>query len=311
MLRFLFLFGAGALGIFFPFIVHAQVGALTSIIDSIVAGTSLTTSLGNSGGIGVSCAGATTGGGACRLAGLFVFTVQRGRFVIGAVAFVIIANAGFRLVISHAEEALTTARRTILATVIGLFLIFLSEQFVEALYGGFGTPPAAAALSPEVGGALFSSEVLGILRWIETFAAIIAVGMIIVQAVSILGSMGGEDVTRKTFRAVISTVAGLLLILFSRTFAALFGYSDIGALPGAPDASIFIVELFGFVRLMLTFVAIIVIGVITYAGFLMIVNFGNDELVNKGKSTLLNAGIGLLLIVVSFVIINTMILGLA
>ena len=43
----------------------------------------------------------------------------------------------------------------------------------------------------------------------------------------------------------------------------------------------------------------------------MILNFGNDELVSRGKTILINAGIGLLLIVVSFVVINTMILGIA
>lgn len=310
MLRFLSLLGVGALGIFLPLIAHAQVSALTSIVDSIVAGTPLSATLGLSGGIGVNCAN-NAGAGACALAGLFVYIVQRGRFLIGAIAFIIVVVAGFRLIISQSDEALTTARRTISATVIGLFAIFLAEQFVDALYGGFTQPAATGPLSPPIGGEIFSLEMLGVLRWIETLVAIVAVGMIIVQATSVLLSFGAEDTTRKAYRAVFSTVLGLLLIVFSRSIAAIFGYVDIGSLPGAPRAGIFIVEIFGLVRLLLTFVVIVVIAVIVYSGFLMIVNFGNDELASRGKTIIINALIGLVLIAVSFSIINAMILGLA
>jgi len=52
-----------------------------------------------------------------------------------------------------------------------------------------------------------------------------------------------------------------------------------------------------------------VVAVVIYAGTLMILNFGNDDFITKGKGILINAGIGLLLIMTSYVIVSEVILG--
>jgi len=242
---------------------------------------------------------------------MLVYAVERVRFIASWFAFLMIIIAGFRLVISQAEDALTTARRTILASIIGLFLMFLTEPVVDAMYGGYVLAPATAVSNPILSANILSIEILGVLRWGETLVAIVAVLLLIVQAIAVFGSFGQEETIRKAYRAVFYTVVGILLLVFDRAIAAVFGYNTIGALPGAPNAGIFIVEIFGLLRFFLIFVAIIVVAVIVYAGFLMLLNFGNDDFITKGKGFLLNAGLGLLLIVVSYVIVSTIILGIA
>jgi hypothetical protein len=289
-----------------PVAAAAQVSALDSIITTIVSGTPLSTTLPS---VGLSCAPAA-GNGACALASMLVFAVQRSRFIVGWLAFLVIVIAGFRLIISQSEDALTTARRTIMAAVIGLFLIFATEPLVDAFYGGYTIiPPSGAPTAPFLSAAILSDELLGILRWGETLVAIVAVTMLIVQAIAVLGSFGQEEVIRKAYRAVYSTVIGLLLIVFDRSIAALFGYASLSAIPNSPNPNIFIVEVFGLVRFLLFFVVIVVVAVIVYAGFLMLLHFGNDDWITKGKGILVNAGLGLLLIVVSFVIVSAIILG--
>lgn len=285
--------------------VAAQVGALQGIVDGIV-GMMLPTSFP---GVALACP-PLAGSGACELAALFVYLVQRGRFLIGAAAFLLIVIAGFRLIISQSEEALTTARRTIMGVVVGLFLVFLSEPLVEALYGGFGNQ-AGTVLEPgnvaAATGAL-SDELLGIMRWVETLIAIVVIGLLIVQAVAVLGSFGNEETIRKAYRAIGASLAGILLIVFDETIAAIFGFSAINALPGSPTTVPFFVEVFGVLRFILMFVGVILIGVLLYAAALMLVNFGNEEIVTRSKSILTNAAIGLALIVLSFVLVSTVIL---
>ena len=113
----------------------AQVSQLDGIVNFVITGTPLSSvmPLGS-----FNCPSSVGGGiGACSLAALFVYAVNQGRLLIGALAFITIIVAAFNLIIRQSEEALTTARRTVLGVVMGLFLIFTSEQFVDALYGGF------------------------------------------------------------------------------------------------------------------------------------------------------------------------------
>lgn len=283
----------------------AQVSTLPGWIDTI-ANPWFTTTVPS---VTLSCIPAV-GTGACELAGLLVYAVRQGKMLVGATAFLIMIVAGFRLVISQSEEALTTARRSILGAVIGLFVIFITEPVVNALYGGFGILPGTV-LDPAnipVAVGILSAELSGILQWGEALVAIVAIGLLIVQAVYVLGSFGAEETIRKAYRAVFSSIFGILLIVFDQAITAIFG---IGSIPflGGPTTVPFFVEVFGMLRFLLAFVAIIVIAVIIYAGGLMLLHYGNEEILNKGKTILLNAALGLLLISVSFVIVSTVILG--
>ena len=298
MSRLLFSLAPLLLGILYPLAAKAQVSSLHGIIDNIFGPSTPVA--------GLSCGGAGTG--ACQLAGLFISTVQQGRWLIGGLALVVIVVAGFRLVISQSEEALTTARRTVLTATIGLFVVFLSERFVEALYGGFLSPPGGP---PAAGPTILSDEILGIVRYLEMLVAIVAIGLLVVQAVYVLGGFGNEEAIRKAYRAVLYTIFGILLVVFDHTIAAVFGYTSIGAMPGAPSTAPIIIEIFGLLRLLLTFVAAIAIGIIVYAGALMLLHYGNEEWITRAKGILLNAVIGLVLIVMSFVLVSTIILGIA
>lgn len=303
-----FLFFAGmAFGVLMPVVASAQIGALDGIVNFVVSGTPLTRTISGSGVVCSPLAGA----GACKLAALLVYAVARSRSIVGALALLMIVVAGFRLIISQDEQALATARRAVAASVLGLFLIFTVEPFVDSFYGGFSIPASMAMSTPVLAANILSAEIYGILRWGETLVAIVAITLMVVQAVAVFGSFGQEETIRKAYRAILYTVIGLLLVVFDRTIAAIFGYDTLGAFPGSPNVSIFIVEIFGIVRLVLGFVGIIAVAAIIYSGFLMILNYGNDEFITRAKGVLINAGLGLLLIIVSFVIVSTIILGLA
>ncbi|MEK7136874.1 MAG: hypothetical protein AAB853_01185 [Patescibacteria group bacterium] len=300
-----FLFALVPLLLSFPDKAIAQVGALPGLVDGVV-GTMLPTSFP---GVTLACP-PLAGSGACELAALFVHLVQRGRLLIGAAAFLLVVIAGFRLIISQSEEALTTARRTILGVVVGLFLVFLSEPLVEALYGGFGTQAGTVLIPGNTAAAtgVLSDELLGIMRWVETIIAIVVIGLLVVQAVAVLGSLGNEETIRKAYRAIGASLAGILLIVFDETIAAIFGFTSSNTLPGNPSTLPFFVEVFGFLRFILMFVAVIIVGIILYAAALMLLNFGNEELVTRSKSILTNAAIGLVLIILSFALVSTVIL---
>ena len=305
MFRFALFAAPAFLGLLLPVETHAQVAGLRGIINSMYG----VMGWGGAAPAAVSCAAGTgTGVGACELAGLFLAAVAQARWLVGGLATVIIVIAGFRLVISQSEEALTTARRTILSATIGLFVIFLSERFVDAIYGGLSAP---AGTPPVYGPQILSEELLGILRYLEMFVAVVAIGLMVVQGIRVLTSFGNEEAIKKLYSSVLYTIVGILLIIFDRVIAAVFGYTTIGAMPGTPSIAPAIVELFGLLRLLLAFLAAIVIGIIVYAGALMLLHYGNEEWITRAKTILINSVIGLVLIALSFVLVSTVILAIA
>lgn len=290
-----------------PEIAYAQLGTLDPLISTVGNNAGLSTTLG--GGGGINCIGAA-GTGACAIANMFVYAVIRVRLLVAPLAAVIIAVAGFRLIIGQADESLATARRTIVGAITGIFLIFLAEPFIDAIYGGFTITAGEITSQIDARAMIFTNELLGLLEWGKVLVAVVAAGLLIYQAVMTLGSFGSEEMIKRTYKAALYTVVGLLIIGFDYAIAAVFGYTTIGDMPGPPAATTFLTELFGLVGFFLALIAIIVIGVIVYSGLMMIANFGNEEMLTKGKTALLNAVIGLILIAVSYTIVSTVILGL-
>ena len=307
MFRLLILAGSALFVIGLPLAAHAQVGALPGIIDALTLPWLSTATLSTSPNCSL-----VSGVGACKLAALFVYALQRARLLVSALAFVIIIVEAFRLVISQAEDALGKARNAIVGAATGLIVAFLSERLVEALYGGFSDAPATrldTSASLLSGAGVLTDELLGVLRAGEMIIAIVAITLLIVQAIYVFGSFGSEEGIKRAYRAVLYTVFGILLIVFDRAIATIFGFTTLGAFPTGPSTAPFFIEVFGFIRFLLVFVAIIAISVILYAGGLMLANYGSDEILTRGKTILLQATIGLALIVTSFVIVSTIILG--
>ncbi|MEK7524108.1 MAG: hypothetical protein AAB588_03695, partial [Patescibacteria group bacterium] len=64
------------------------------------------------------------------------------------------------------------------------------------------------------------------------------------------------------------------------------------------------------VNFFLTFLGLLAVVMVIYGGFLYVSSAGNEESVGKAKKILLYAGLGIIVIIVSFALVNT-ILGAA
>lgn len=294
-----------------PLPVAAAIPRLQNVIDYTVGSTPLISTVTWTSLTPFSCPPGS-GVGACNMALVLIFVVQQVRYLAAGLAFIVLIVAGFRLVISQAEEAMTTAKRTVLGAVVGLFLLYLVEPVVDAFFGGFTSPAASLLVSPASAHAaafVLSTQLMGVLSWIETLVAVVAVGLIVVEGIGALASFGSEERMKKLYHALFSTIFGILLIVFDVTIASVFGLAPNAAPPTVPSTIPIFVEIFGIVRFVLVLVGIVAVGVLIYAGFLMILNLGNEEMITRGKKIFGNTLIGLLMIVLCYAIVSTVILG--
>ncbi len=111
------------------------------------------------------------------------------------------------------------------------------------------------------------------------------------------------------FAGLISLVvlAGTLLSVDTVFANSLLNSSDApsiitNATGGEGDAKALILRI---VNYFLTFLGVIAVLMVIYAGVLYVTSAGNDDSVGQAKKILLYSGVGLLLVFVSFALVNT------
>ncbi len=214
-------------------------------------------------------------------------------YVIGVFLFV---RAGLRLINSQDEDKLNRAKRTIASTIVGIMMAHLTLRLVAAFY----TP--GGALNPEVGAQILSLEIAGILNWLASLAAVLAILMLVAEAIKAVSSFGKEDGTKEMKETVYGTVLGIGMIVVSGAIKLALGLMP-GAVPVAypanPDPTPAILRGVEVLMYILSFLALVAIGIIVYAGILMIISPGNDDQYSKAKGIITRAVIGLLVILLS------------
>ncbi|MBI1813218.1 hypothetical protein HY285_01010 [Candidatus Peregrinibacteria bacterium] len=268
------------IGTFLPVHAHAQ-GFIETIVNSVGGGS----------GIG----GAGGGQGFVDIALQILHTL---RPLIITIAALMISISAFRMIVGQEDDAVTKARGIFSASIAGVVISFLIEPFVAAFYGLHGE----VEKNPEIGAGILSREIQGLINWALVLVSALAVTMIITSAVKAL--VKSEEGVASMRRTIFAVVAGILLIVFREVLATAIGAKDFH--PTAIPAVSAIAKVIAFI---LTFMGLAAVAVIIYAGVLMVVNFGRDDQIQQAKSLIIRAIIGLIVILVSFSIVQFVVLA--
>ncbi|MBI3332249.1 hypothetical protein HYZ99_04845 [Candidatus Peregrinibacteria bacterium] len=228
------------------------------------------------------------------------------------VAVFVITLSGFRMIITEEEESFNKAKRIISASVTGVMLSYLVEPFIDAFYGdgnvfgaiGIGAVPRGNAAA---GASVLSEEALGVIEWALTIVGVLAVFIIIISGLKAIANAGSEEGITQLRRTVFTVISGILLIVFRIAINDTLGLPEASGAPGAPGPGPLIGAAIQILNFILGFLLIVAIAMIIYAGFQMILNFGQEDQYTKAKGLAFRVGIGLVVIAVSLVIINLVI----
>ena len=257
--------------------------------------------LGSSAGLQVSFTGSGYAEGFPGIAG---FLREQVLVLLDVVGILLLVYAGLKLIISDEEDKLNKAKRTIAATLVGIMLAHLSIRVVEIFYGSDGT---GGILTPEASVGMLNEEIMGVVDWVLTLVAVLGILMIVVSGMRAIGSFGKEEGIKNLKQTVIGTVTGIFFIIISSAVRATLGLPTdplAVAVPGDPSPTPIIARGVTIVSAILEYLALIAVAVVIYAGFLMVINFGNEEQFTKGKTLIYRALIGLVIILVSGTIVR-------
>ncbi len=259
------------------------------------------------------------------------------RYVIVAVAIFTLSASGIYLVSAgkNIEEETSKAKLNIKWVVYGLVIFLMLDVFVGTF---FGHGDKAGTIFNDLSnnailyetGAYFSQEAFHLLDFLTSFISLVGVLIIIISAITIVGSFGNEGVISNQKKVSMVVVGGLIIIALAKTIVSrvLFGVTGAGyntagqivittnrgdtILPSdgvgfLVDAQAGTNEIIGIANYILGFVGILALVMFVYGGLRMVLARGDDGEVSKAKSIMISAVTGVVISICSFTLVATFI----
>jgi len=224
----------------------------------------------------------------------------------GALAVIWIIVAGARMIFAQGDETtITEQKNAILYGVIGLVAILLVDVGIDTLYGAAGDVRKELT-TIDTG---FSAEVYGVITFIKALVGTIAIMFIVLSGIKMLAAQGAEEELTKQKKAVLYVAAGLILLAIDEIIIDNFFIIPTTQSDQIKSSNInTVINTFGTVlQFILGFVGLIAFGALVYGGATMIMNYGNDEMVEKSKKIIKNAIIGILVILSAYTIVASLV----
>jgi len=235
------------------------------------------------------------GGGACGFIGIAEVFYIKLQPLIYATGAIILTIFGFRMIVAQEDDIRDRARPIVTSVISGMVLSMLIIPFIRAFYGSTGEISRGGM---SLGVNIINTEVTGVINWALVLAAPLAITMIIFTASQALFNPTNEEGIANMRKTIFSVIAGIVLILVRFVLADTFGGD------GTPSPVPILQTVVNILNFILTFTALVAVFIIIYAGVLMVLNLGDEERITKAKGLILRAILGLVVIMVSWAIVN-------
>ncbi len=216
------------------------------------------------------------------------------RPMLAIVAVLVITITGVRMITSQEDDSLDRLKTVMTGTISGLVMAYLIPPFIAAFYGNAGEVAQGGAA---VGVAVLESEIVGLLNWALTLAAVLALLVIILTAAKAVAKYNSDDGVANMRKTVYSVLAGLVILSLKYTLSYIFVASTQNPVP-------LLFALLTYVSYILGFLGLAAVIVVIYAGFLCLFSFGKEDAYAKAKGILGRAVVGAMVLLVSLAIIR-------
>lgn len=266
-----------------------------------------------------------------QLAELIFDLVMNARYIIGAVAILLIVIAGVRMVTGQGnDEVYGKARQTILWAVIGLAVVGLSGEMAKifAVSCPEFTPPGDTPVGCTAGGFLkdpnamlrsvtiFNQRTQIIIVFIKYFIGSVAILLIVRNGLRMVAMGSAEDKIAIDKKNLVYTIIGLILIVISDNLISkvfykldLTRYPTTGGARPAIDSARGLAEIVGFTNFAVTLLGPIAIIVLIAGAVMYMTAAGDDGKMGTAKRMITTALIGIIIIYGAFAIVSTVISG--
>ncbi|MDH5596929.1 MAG: hypothetical protein OEY44_02395 [Candidatus Peregrinibacteria bacterium] len=223
----------------------------------------------------------------------------------GALAVIWIVVAGIRLIFAQGDEnTITEQKRALTYGGVGLVAILLVDRMIDVIYGVPGE--IRTELAPDQG---FSDEIYGLITFIKALIGTIAILFIVISGIKTLFASGEEDKITQQRKSILWIGVGLIIIAINEVLVENFFIIPVENSDQIRSSNVtqIINTIATVFQFLLGFVGLIAFAALIYGAASMIMNYGNDEMVERAKKIIRNAIIGILVILSAYTIVATLV----
>lgn len=228
-------------------------------------------------------------------------------FMLRAIALFILFAAGFVLVSaqSSVSEQAEKQKMNVLYVLVGLVVFGLASDFVYRYFfvaeGEYIFDEATAVL---VASSL-AQRIKQLLNLFLSFSGAGAILTLVISGMRGLLNPGNDEVIEQQKKILGYTAVGIIIIGLADTLVNQIVFPS-GGYDGV-NVSALEVQLRGLSNYLLGFLGVIAFVTFVIAGVVMVINFGNDDLVSKAKAAMKNVFIGCIVAFSAYTIVATII----
>lgn len=234
------------------------------------------------------------------------FVIDLMKYLLGSIAVLMLITHSIELIAAgkESEDKITKGKNFLKYALFGLVLVFVSEEAIKlAFFGEEGEAlrsEESAAEFARAGGTLIK----GIYTFLEVFIGSIAVLMLILAGFQMLVNSANEEAVGKARTRIWMSILGLVIIGISELAIKDIIFKDQGTEIDVERGRELLVQITNFLA---SVIGTIAVGAFVYAGFLYVLNFGNEEATGKAKKIMFGAVIGIVLAAAAFAIVATVV----
>lgn len=244
--------------------------------------------------------------GVKNIASAIFFAIDFVKYVLGSIAVLMLMFNAIRMITAgkESEDAVKKEKDFLKYALMGLVLVFVADEAILlAFFGEEGevlTTEESAADYASAGGDILE----GLYNFVHVFMASIAVLMLVYSGLQILMAAGSEETVNSAKKRIFISSMGLVVVGLSELFVKDIFFKDQGSEIDVDRGRELLVSLTNFLA---SVIGTIAVGALVYAGFLYILNFGNEDMVGKAKKIMFGAVAGIILAAGAFAVVSTVI----
>lgn len=233
------------------------------------------------------------------------FAIDLFRYVVSAVAILVIVFSAIKLISTSNEEDAGKVKDNLVYGIVGLLVIQIADVAVKKMFFGEQGEILENAANAQIYAEESVRQIRGIIGFFEAFLGAIAVLVMIIRGFTLVTSAGDEEAMGKAKTQIMYALVGLFIVGLSELVVRGFIFPDAGqSLPDVNKGRKIIVMITNYIA---GFVSIISFATLFYAGYRYVVSAGNEEETGKVKEIITGSLIGLILALGAFAAVNTLI----
>ncbi|MCB9808688.1 hypothetical protein H6770_05560 [Candidatus Peribacteria bacterium] len=205
---------------------------------------------------------------------------------VNTIAVLVIVIAGMLAVVAQDENRIANARKVVAMSIVGIILINIAVRIKEAYIVAFNFDLGA---NPTGGATILSTEIFGVIKFLETPLVVIAITTIIVYGLKAVLDYNGEQGIQSFRKAVFSILMGILIITTKVILATAVTTGDPTGIIDPAVRTLFTI---------VGFVGLIAVVIIVIAGIYLIVNLADEGRAEKTKKIIISIATGLIFMLV-------------